>query len=136
RAHRLPSTVGWWCAARGRSDSVPPIRPRAMEVKGLPSTSRHAARCVIGMGVSAAFWLCWTLVAGPGVTTDSWGYLALTDALGRFQLAHADRPDRTPGYPMFLLAIRLAANRLGIDALDATAVVQCALLAGATTYLL
>ena len=82
--------------------------------------------------------LCWLVLAAggrPQTFKDSEGYLALADALQRFEVASAERPDRAPGYPLFLLACRGLAAPLGLAPLAVTSALQTLLLAGLGTSL-
>jgi hypothetical protein len=81
----------------------------------------HAVRPAGGQGLlvggvlavaAAAFWLWMWTAHGPMKTRDSAGYLALAGALLEGHAGVAERPDRTPGYPLLLLACR-ALSALG-----------------------
>jgi hypothetical protein len=90
---------------------------------------------VLLAATAASVWLSLWAAGGPIVQHDTAGYLALADALEHGGALVAERPDRTPGYPLFLLACRGLAALGGWDALFVAAILQTILLSGLGTWL-
>lgn len=92
---------------------------------------RVAAATLAGIGVAA--WLAYSLANGPSHFGDTPSYLTFADALENGQLPPSER---TPGYPLFIVACRLLAAETGLDPDVAVTILQVLLLAGLCTLLL
>src|SRR5689334_773356 len=79
--------------------------------------------------------MCVTVIQGPLSIYDSSGYVALADALQHGSAAVTDRPDRTPGYPLFLLVCRAIAGLFAWNALSVATLLQTILVSGIGTWL-
>jgi hypothetical protein len=84
---------------------------------------------------AAGSWLAVSLSIGPRLFQDTKGYLALADAFARFSTISFERPDRMPGYPVFLLGCHALAHLIGAEPMRLVVVVQTLLLSGLGTYL-
>jgi hypothetical protein len=89
-----------------------------------------AGLTVAGLGVAA--WLVYSFANGASHFGDTQSYLAFADAL---QAGRLPSSERTPGYPLFLVACRLFAAGTGIVPDVVATSVQVLLLAGICTLL-
>jgi len=88
---------------------------------------------VVIPAVSVSFWLTYGLTRGAINHGDSLSYIALADALSRHTLIPSVR---TPGYPLIILAARLAGRALATEPMRLLVIGQVVLLSGVATWLL
>jgi hypothetical protein len=105
---------------------------RTLTLENLAVVTGHCLPYALA-GLAIGLWLPYTLLGLIGMPNDTSGYLALADALLRLSPVSTDRPDRFPGYSLFLLACRALAWPFQTDPLRTTIAVQVALLGGIAT---
>ncbi len=99
------------------------------------SIDSPAVRPGVGIGVAVAttsLWLAFLAANGPALRPDTHAYLRVADGFRDFRILTSPR---MPGYPLFLVAVRALADRLGTDFATTVAVVQTLLLAALGTGL-
>jgi hypothetical protein len=103
----------------------------AWHLKRLPERSPYLFGGLIAL-TGTSFWMTYVLLTGPSPYNDTPSYLDLAARLGRFDLISSPR---TPGYPLFVLAVGNVGTSLGLEPLVSVVVAQV-LLSGLSGILL